>query len=297
MKFGNKPMKKTIDLSIVILNFNTVDLTRTCLQTVFASKLGKYTMEVIVCDNGSTDQSREMIRKEFPLVFLIDNKKNLGFAAGNNPGIRKAKGRYVLLLNTDTEIPQNTLRVMLTFMDNNSEVGASTCKLLLTDGSIDPACHRGFPAPWAAFSYFLKLEQLFPKSKLFGGYHLGYKNFETIHEVDVISGAFFLVRKEVIIQVGMLDEEYFFYGEDMDWCYRIKEAGWKIIYNPTVTTLHRKKQSGRSNVDTVRRKRTEMYFYQYNKLFYKKNYEGKIFPPLLWFIYLLFDLRIFLLKL
>lgn len=290
-------MKKIPDVSVVILNYNTVSLTRTCLQTVFGSKLGKYSMEVIVCDNGSSDESKEMIRREFPQSILIDNKKNLGFAGGNNPGIKRAKGRYILLLNTDTEVSKNTLRVMLEFMDAHPSVGASTCKLLLVDGTIDPACHRGFPTPWAAFSYFLKLEQLLSKSRLFAQYHQGYKNFETIHEVDVISGAFFLVRREVVAQIGMLDEEYFFYGEDMDWCYRIKEAGWKIMYNPTVTTLHRKKQSGRAHSDRERRKKTDYYFYTYNKLFYKKNYEGKLFPPLLWLIYFFIDIRLFLLKL
>lgn len=285
-----------MDISVIILNYNTVELTRKCLQTVFASRLGNYSMEVIVCDNGSTDESCKMIRKEFPQVILIENKKNLGFAGGNNPGITRAKGRYILLLNTDTEVPNDTFRIMLEFMDEHSEVGASTCKLLLSDGSMDPACHRGFPTPWAAFSYFLKLERLFPKNKVFGGYHLGYKNFSTIHEVDVISGAFFLVRREVIYRVGMMDEDYYFYGEDMDWCYKIKEAGWKIIYNPTTSILHRKKQSGRASVDRARRKRTELFFYEYNKLFYQKNYDQKYPKFIMVFIYLLFDVRIFLLK-
>src|SRR3989344_3812010 len=114
-------MAKQVDLSIIILNYNTVDLTRKCLQTVFASKLGKYSIEVIVCDNGSTDTSCEMIRKEFPHVILIDNKKNLGFAAGNNPGIKRAKGRYVLLLNTDTETTPDTIRTMIAFMDDHPQ--------------------------------------------------------------------------------------------------------------------------------------------------------------------------------
>ena len=170
-----------MDLSIVILNYNTVDLTRICLQTVFASNLGKYTMEVIVCDNGSSDGSLEMIKKEFPQVILIDNKKNLGFAAGNNPGIKRAKGRYILLLNTDIEIPKDTIRVMLEFMDGSPQVGVSTCKLQLPEGSMDPACHRGFPTPWAAFTYMSGLEKIFPHTKLFGEYHQGYKDLKTIH--------------------------------------------------------------------------------------------------------------------
>ena len=264
-----------MDFSIVILNYNTVDLTRICLQTVFASNLGKYTMEVIVCDNGSSDGSLEMIKKEFPQVILIDNKKNLGFAAGNNPGIKRAKGRYILLLNTDIEIPKDTIRVMLEFMDGSPQVGVSTCKLQLPEGSMDPACHRGFPTPWAAFTYMSGLEKIFPHTKLFGEYHQGYKDLKTIHEVDCIVGAFFLVRREVIKEVGLLDEDYFMYAEDIDWCYRIREAGWKIMFNPKVTMLHKKKQSGRANILRKRRVITEIYFHKYNWLFYKKHYAKK----------------------
>lgn len=285
-----------IDLSIVILNYNTVELTRKCLETVFASELGAYTMEVIVCDNGSTDGSVEMITKEFPQVVFINNKNNLGFAAGNNPGIKRAQGRYVLLLNTDTEVPPKTLATMITFMDKNPGVGASTCKLLLPDGTMDPACHRGFPTPWVAFTYMSKLEKLFPKTRLFGEYHQGYKGFDTIHEVDCIVGAFFLVRREVVRQVGLLDEEFFMYGEDIDWAYRIRKAGWKIMFNPTVTILHKKKQSGRSNILRKRRVTTEVYFHRYNWLFYKKHY-APIYPaPLTWAVNAFYATRIFLLE-
>ncbi len=295
MSLGGEHMKKKPDVSVIILSFNTLELTRACLQTVFASKLGRYTTEVIVCDNGSRDGSIEMISKEFPEVVLIDNKKNVGFAAGNNPGMKRARGRYILLLNSDTEVSPRAIAMMLDYLERSPDVGAATCKLVLPDGTIDPACHRGFPTPWAAFTYFVGLEKLFPASPLFGQYHQGYKDTATIHDVDVISGAFFFVRREVVQKVGVLDEDYYFYGEDMDWCYRIREAGWNIIFNPTVTVLHRKKQSGRANADRARRIRTELYFYQYNKLFYKKNYEAKYPRLLMSSIYFLFDLRIFFL--
>lgn len=288
--------KHHVDLSVVILNFNTVELTRTCLTTLLASELAPYTMEVIVCDNGSTDGSVSMINKEFPEVTLIENKKNLGFAAGNNPGLRRAKGRYVLLLNTDTEMPPKTLATMIRFMDDHPDVGASTCKVLLPDGSMDPACHRGFPTPWVAFTYLTKLEKLFPKTKLFGEYHQGYKDFTTIHEVDCIVGAFFLVRHEVIDAVGLLDEEYFMYGEDIDWAYRIRAAGWKIMYNPTVTLLHKKKQSGRSSVLRARRVTTQTYFHKYNWLFYKKHYEKSYGPVLSFFVNTFYSVRLFVLQ-
>jgi GT2 family glycosyltransferase len=288
--------KKDADISVVILNFNTASLTKICLETLLASKLSPYTMEVIVCDNGSVDDSVPMIRREFPGVQLIENKKNLGFAAGNNPGIKRAKGRYILLLNTDTEVPIDTIATMIRFMDSNPEVGASTCKVLLPDGSMDPACHRGFPTPWVAFTYVTKLEKLFPKTRLFGEYHQGYKDLSTIHEVDCIVGAFFLVRKEVVDQIGGMDEDYFMYGEDLDWAYKIRQKGWKIMYNPSVTILHKKKQSGRSNVLKSRRVTTEVYFHRYNWLFYKKHFAKRYGPVLSFLVGMFYQVRIFLLE-
>lgn len=290
-------MNKVTDISVVMLNYNTIDLTKKAISTLLASKLGSYSMEVIVCDNGSVDGSLEMILKQFPKIILIDNKTNLGFAAGNNPGIRRAKGRYILLLNTDVEVPADTIRVMIEFMDKSGPlVGASTCKLLLPDGSMDPACHRGFPTPWAAITYVSKLEKLFPKTRLFGEYHQLYKDLSTIHEVDCISGAFFLIRRAVVDSVGFMDEDYFMYGEDIDWAYRMRSHGWKIMYNPSVTILHKKKQSGRSNVLRKRRVVSEIYFHKYNWLFYTKHFE-KSYPALLtWAVNVFYGTRIYLLE-
>ncbi len=286
----------TVDLSIIILSFNTKELLRTCLTTVFASKFQEYRMEVMVCDNQSSDGSLEMVKKEFVQVICIQNGKNLGFAAGNNPGIRRAKGRYILLLNSDTEVDADTFAKMLSYMDKNENVGASTCKVMLPTGDIDPSCHRGFPTPWASITYLLKLEKLFPTSVLFGQYHQGYKGLTTIHEVDCIVGAFFMVRANVIKKVGLLDEDYFMYGEDIDWCYRIKKAGWKIMFSPQTSILHRKKQSGRSNSSKKRRTTTEVYFHRYNWLFYTKHYK-KIYP---WWLTMMvndfYTIRIFLLE-
>jgi len=288
--------KNNLDLSVIILSFNTRDLLRQCLKAVYASNLGKYEQEVIVCDNGSQDQSLAMVKKEFPQAVVIANHGNIGFAAGNNPGIKRAKGRYILLLNSDTEVNPATFKTIVDYLEHHNEVGAATCKLVLPDGTMDPACHRGFPTPWAAFTYFGGLEKLFPHSAIFSQYHQTSKDLNTIHEVDMISGAFFLVKREVIKQIGLLDEDYFFYGEDMDWCFRMKRAGWKIIFNPNVTVLHRKKQSGRAHLDQKRRLGTEIFFFKYNKLFYQKNYDKRYPRVLMCLIYFLFDLRIFLLE-
>ncbi len=288
---------KSIDISVVILNFNTLELTKRCLESLKRSKLGSCTMEIIVCDNASTDGTMEMIKKEFPDVVRIQNNGNIGFAAGNNSGIKQAKGRYVLLLNSDTEVEPNVLKSMIAFMDVHPKTGAATCKLQLLDGTMDPACHRGLPTPWNAFTYYARLEKLFPKVKLLSGYHQLYKDLSTIHEVESISGAFFLVRREVIESVGVLDEDYFMYGEDIDWAYRIKVAGWQIWFNPNVTTLHKKKQSGRSHSNRERRIKTQTLFITYNKLFYTKHYEKKYPWFITWIVYRAFDLQLVLLKL
>jgi len=140
------------------------------------------------------------------------------------------------------------------------------------------------------------LEKLLPTIPLFGGYHLTHLDRTTIHEVDMISGAFFLIRRSVLTQIGLLDTDYLMYGEDMDWCMRIRRAGWKIIYNPTVTILHKKKQSGRANADRARRIRTEGMFFTYNKLFYKKNYDASYPKIVMWLVYTLFDVRILFLR-
>lgn len=289
-------MKKAIDLSVIILNYNTVDLTRLCLLSVFASRTEHFRMEVIVCDNASSDNSLPILKREFPKAIFVDNKNNIGFAAGNNAGIRLAQGRYILLLNSDTEVTPLALAAMIRFMDEHPQAGASTCKLLLPDGSMDPACHRGFPTPWVAFTYLTQLERLFPKTKIFGEYHQLYKDMSKVHDVDCISGAFFLVRREILREVGLLDEAFFMYGEDIDWAYRVKAAGWRILFNPDVTVLHKKKQSGRANVLKNRRVTTEIYFHTYNWLFYRKHFAQK-YPAILTFLVNTFyAIRLFMLK-
>jgi len=287
---------KQKDISVVILNFNTKDLTHICLEKLFASDLGSYSMEVIVCDNASTDGTDRMVKEHFPHVTVIQNGGNVGFAAGNNPGIRKARGRYVLLLNSDTEVHQDTIATMIAFMDVHPKAGAATCKLVLPDGAMDPACHRGFPTPWNSLMYYGKLEKLFPRCKWSSGYHQLYKDLSIAHEVDSISGAFFLVRREVIDTVGMLDEAYFMYGEDIDWAYRIKRAGWQIWFNPLVTTLHKKKQSGRSNTNRDRRIATQKMFVTNNKLFYEKHYKRRYSWVVTRLVYLAFDLQLLRVK-
>jgi len=287
---------KPVDISVIILNFNTRDLTNTCIERLKLSRLVDYSMEIILCDNASIDGTAEMIKKKYPDVIVIQNKGNLGFAAGNNPGIKRAKGRYIVLLNSDTEVSDTAIAQMITFMDLHPRAGAATCKLVLPDGRMDPACHRGFPTPWTSLTYLVKLERLLPKTKLFGEYHQGYKDLSTVHEVDCISGAFFMVRKEVIQKVGLLDEDFFMYAEDIDWAYRIKQAGWQIWFNPNARVLHKKKQSGRAHSEKSRRVTTDIYFHTYNWLFYKKHYVKKYGFLMSFLINTMYAFRIELLK-
>lgn len=260
-----------IDLSIIIVSYNTKEMTLRCLRSLTSLKLNA---EIIVVDNGSRDGTAGEIRG-IGGIRVIENKENLGFAKANNIGIKQASGKYILLLNSDTVVFPETLASMIQFMETNPKVGVATCRVELGDGTLDPACHRGFPTPWASLSYFLGLEKLFPKSKLFGLYHLGFMMSGEPHEIDSCSGAFYLVRREVIDQVGLLDEDYFMYGEDLDWSYRIKKAGWKIMYCPFAKITHFKKQSGRENENQEIKKETQKHFYETMKIFYKKHYQNK----------------------
>src|SRR3989344_518959 len=187
-----KSMRK-VDVSIIIVSFNTRDLLRACLESLPSG-------EIIVVENGSTDGSVEMVKKEFPLVMLIANKENRGFAAANNIGFKKAHGRYLLMLNSDTEVPQGAIEEVTRFMDEHPDVGVVGAKLMLPNGRMDPACHRGFPTPWAALTYFSGLEKI--HSPLLSGYHQLYKNLHEPHEIDSPSGAFYFVRREVYETAG-----------------------------------------------------------------------------------------------
>lgn len=277
-----------IDLSIIIVSYNTKEFLKKCLLSIAQHKPNKFTVEVIIVDNHSTDGSSNLVKKEFPKVVLIENEKNLGFSKANNRGIQKAKGRYILFLNPDTELSQNVISEMVAFMDKNREVGAATCKILMPNGKMDEACHRGFPTPWGAFSYFLGLSKLFPRSRLFSSYTLGWKNFEKIHKIDACAGAFMMVRRKAGEEIGWWDENYFWYGEDLDFCYRLKEKGWEIDFVPTVSILHYKGVSAgiRNNskhlttADRETRRRATIARFEAMRIFYKKHYQ-KLYPRIL----------------
>jgi GT2 family glycosyltransferase len=239
-----------MDVSIIIVNYNTRKLTLECIESIYQSKMPSQ-FEIYVVDNASSDGSIEAICKAFPYVKIIANKENVGFSKANNQAILESKGRYVLLLNSDTIVLENTISYIVDFMDTNIEAGATGCKVVLPDGTLDKACHRGFPTPEASLYYMLGLAKKLPNNPRFNGYHKGYLNMDETHEIDCLVGAFMIVRRETIDEVGMLDETYFMYGEDIDWCYRIKGAGWKIYYNPNVEIVHYKGASSRRKPNKV----------------------------------------------
>lgn len=240
-----------VDLSIIILNYNTRYWLKKCLDSINTFPPQKISGEIIVVDNDSHDGSVEMIKKHFPRISLIEAGENGGFAKGNNLGIANAKGRYVMLLNSDTEFVKTTnLDSMIGYLDQNHEIGVMTPKLLLADGSLDLAAHRGEPTPWAAVTYFLKLEKLFPNSKIFARYHQSWKDLDNIHQIEACSGAAMIVRREAMNEVGLLDEQFFMYAEDLDWCRRFREAGWQIVFYPRSVIIHHKYKSGRGKKES-----------------------------------------------
>ena len=231
-------------LSVVFLSYNTRDLTRQALSSVLAAVEG-LEVEIFVVDNASADGSADMVAEEFPQVKLIRNAANVGFAAGNNVALRQVTGEYALLINTDTIVRRDALRTMVEFLDEHPEAGACGCKILDPDGTLQLDSRRGFPTPLAAFCKMSGLSRLFPKHPLIAHYHMTYLDPEQTAEVEVLSGSCMMVRKAAMDQVGLLDEDYFMYGEDIDWCYRFHQAGWKIYYVPTTAIIHFRGESGR----------------------------------------------------
>jgi len=278
-----------LDLTIVIVNYNVRDLLHDCLASVYESR-GDFRFEVCVVDNGSHDGSADMVEEEFPQARLI-RAENRGYAAGNNIGLREfgfgnegqteaSVPRYALLLNADTVLPPSALADMLDFMEKLPRAAVAGPRLVREDGSLDKACRRSFPTPDVAFYQLSGLSRLFPHSERFGRYNLTYLSPDQTAEVDSVVGAFMLIRGEALTQVGLLDEQFFMYAEDLDLCYRIKQRGWQVWYNSGVTVLHYKGQSSqqRSTFANVK-------FYETMRLFHDKHFKQQTLFLVNWLIY------------
>lgn len=229
-------------LSVVIVNYNVKYFLEQCLHSVQNACTG-LDAEIFVVDNDSVDGSVKMVREKFPEVHLIENKENKGFSSANNQAIRRSKGEYVLLLNPDTIVEDDTLRKVVDFMDQHPDAGGLGVKMLDGKGKFLPESKRGLPYPSVAFFKVFGLSSLFPKSRLFSAYHLGYLDKDKTHAVDVLAGAFMLLRKKVLEKTGLLDEDFFMYGEDIDLSYRITKAGYKNYYYPGTRIIHYKGES------------------------------------------------------
>ncbi len=272
-----------VDLGIVIVNWNTSALLKRCLETVYAS-VGDFTYQVVVVDNASTDDSVAMVRQHFPQATLMVNPINGGYSYANNIGLRalgyRAAGdveadapRYALLLNPDTEVAPTSLAEMVRYMDAHPHVGIAGPKLILEDGSLDLACRRSFPTPEVAFYRFSGLAKVFPKSRRFARYNMTYVDIDQEIEVDSVVGAYMQVRKECIARVGLLDETFFMYGEDLDWAFRVKQAGWTVMYHPQVTVKHIKRAASR------RSPKAQFEFVRAMLIFYRKHYRKQTALP------------------
>lgn len=253
-------------LSVIIVNYNVKNFLQQLLQSLFKSVVG-FDFEVIVVDNNSVDGSIAMLENNYKdKIKLIVNKENLGFSKGNNIGIKASEGNYILLLNPDTLVMEDTLQKMVDFMDLHSNAGAVGVKMLDGEGKFLPESKRGLPTPKVALYKMLGLSKIFPKSKKFGQYHLGFLSKEETHEVDVLSGACMMIKRNVLEQVGLLDEDYFMYGEDIDLSYQIKKAGYKNYYFPETNIIHFKGESTKKgSLNYVKM------FYQAMLIFFDKN--------------------------
>lgn len=267
-----------MDLSTIIVSWNVEEQLRQCLQSIYAQGRTPVKAEVLVIDNASIDNTVSMITKGFPQVKLITNKENQGFAAANNQGICLAQGRYVMLLNPDTEIVGNALFEMMAYLDQHPEVGLVGPQLLNSDGTVQSS-RRRFPTLATAFVESTILQRYLSRSSILANFYVKDKPDDITQEVDWLVGACLLVRSEVIKQVGMLDERFFMYLEEVDWCYRIKKAGWKIVYLPAAQVIHHYGQSADQNVP-----RRHIYFNDSKCKFYEKYYGVVIARMLRWFI-------------
>lgn len=272
-----------MDLSVIVVSYNTRQLLDDCLASLFSAESPAGGMEVVVVDNASADGSVAMVAAKYPQVVLITCQTNLGFSAANNRGSAAASGDYLLFLNSDTVVGKKSLTQPLDYMRQNPQTGGLTVRLVYPNGERDPDNHRGFPTPWNALCHFSGLSRLFPNHPRFNGYFRSYEDFAAVHAVPVIAGSYMMMPRSLDRRLGGWDETYFFYGEDIDYCYRIHQAGYEIIYYPLVEVLHYKGASSglrKESADIARppkeaRVRVARESVRAMQVFYQKFYRDK----------------------
>ena len=269
-----------MDVSIVILNYNTCQPLRACLRALLAEGSttlsgGPLQVEVFVVDNASSDASADMVASEFAWVRLIRSPRNGGFAYGNNQALRLVHGSAILLLNPDTLMPRGGIARFVELLARHPEAGIVGPKLVKEDGCMHLACRRSFPTPAIAFYRVSGLSRWLARSPRFGRYNLTFVDEDAPIEVDSACGACLLVRRSVLDAIGLLDERFFMYGEDIDWCLRAREAGWTVRYEPSVVVTHLHGAASRQ-----RALRTTFHFFRAMDLFYRKHYVDRYHPLL-----------------
>lgn len=273
------------DLSVVIVSWNVADLLRRCLRSIVGDAAPErgtdlalpgtsWTYDIWVVDNASTDGSPEMVRREFPFVHLIANSDNLGFSAANNQAIASSEGTYVLLLNCDAEVMGNAIEMMLSHMEQHPDVGMLGPMLRYPDGTVQPS-RRRFPTLATAYLESTLLQRWFPRNRVLGRYYVADVPDDVIQEVDWIVGACMMTRRQVVEQVGSLDSGFFMYSEELDWCYRIKQAGWKVVYLPAAEVVH---HEGRSSEQVVPARHIH---FQSSKVRFFRKHHGTVAGELL----------------
>ncbi|MSR74619.1 MAG: glycosyltransferase family 2 protein [Planctomycetes bacterium] len=268
------------ELSIIVASYNTVDFLRPCLSSVQQATPGMQ-CETIVVDNNSNDGSVAMVEECFPWVRVLRNQANEGFSKANNRALQEARGEAVLLLNPDTLLPLGTLQRLLRVLRETPQVGVLGCRIVRPDGSLDEACKRSFPTPLSALSRFLALDRIFPRSRRFGAYRRTYEDPCGSYEVESIVGAFMLVRRSALECTGGLDEDYFMYGEDIDWCWRLRQHGFVIWYIGDVSVVHHKGAS-----TSTEPQRMNWHFHRSMFLFHRKHLVNRYPFFVNWLVYL-----------
>lgn len=268
-----KKRRTEVELSIIIVTYNNEAELPVCLDAIYQhnfAKIKSREWEVMVIDNASTDGTVAYLTQRKGLTLILE-KENLGFAKANNIAAKRAAGSFVLFLNPDTKLQADAISFPLGYLKSHSDVGAVSGKLVLADGKVDLTCHRGSPTPWNAFCYFSGLGRIFSQSRLFSGYTLGYLDWDSPHEVDAINGAYFMLPRNLGEKLGWFDENFFWKGEDLDLCFRIKNLGFKVMYLPQVSIWHFKGSSKGHVVGT----RTLAARFEVMRRFYDKHYQDR----------------------
>lgn len=260
-------MKKSKhDLSIIIVSYNTRELLRNCLDSIYTNTR-QISFEIIVVDNSSIDGSPEMVRRDFPLVKLLVNQRNVGFSKAANQATEESHGRYILFLNSDTLILPKSLELLVKFMGSHPRTGAVSPLVLNPDGSPQFSCGRSFPTLSTEFFKFAFLDRIFSKSRCFGKYLLSYWDHKSTRDVELLSGSCLMTRSEIVHKGGKMDEDFFFFGEDIDWCFRIREIGWNIYLYPESKIIHYGGESYRKEKELI-----HFHYYENMSKFFLKHY-------------------------